>query len=48
MKKALLLGQVDAVGELLHQAWEHKKRLDASPSAARAVSRVQRPRSNCA
>jgi len=30
MKKALLLGQVDAVGELLHEAWEHKKRLDAS------------------
>ena len=28
MKKALLLGQVDAVGELLHEAWEHKKRLD--------------------
>jgi len=28
MKKALLLGQVDAIGELLHQAWEHKKRLD--------------------
>ena len=28
MKKALLLGRVDAVGELLHQAWENKKRLD--------------------
>ena len=28
MKKALLLGQVDAIGELLHEAWEHKKRLD--------------------
>jgi D-glycero-alpha-D-manno-heptose-7-phosphate kinase len=28
MKKALLLGDVDAIGELLHQAWEHKKRLD--------------------
>jgi D-glycero-alpha-D-manno-heptose-7-phosphate kinase len=32
MKKALLLGQVDAVGELLHEAWEHKKRLDESIS----------------
>jgi D-glycero-alpha-D-manno-heptose-7-phosphate kinase len=30
MKKALLLGQVDALGELLHQAWESKKRLDES------------------
>jgi D-glycero-alpha-D-manno-heptose-7-phosphate kinase len=28
MKKALLLGKVDALGELLHQAWEHKKQLD--------------------
>ena len=28
MKKALLLGKVDALGELLHQAWEAKKRLD--------------------
>ena len=28
MKKALLLGDVDAIGELLHQAWENKKRLD--------------------
>jgi D-glycero-alpha-D-manno-heptose-7-phosphate kinase len=28
MKKALLLGQVDAFGELLHQAWENKKKLD--------------------
>ena len=28
MKKALLLGQVDALGELLHDAWEAKKRLD--------------------
>jgi D-glycero-alpha-D-manno-heptose-7-phosphate kinase len=32
MKKALLLGQVDAVGELLHEAWENKKRLDESIS----------------
>jgi D-glycero-alpha-D-manno-heptose-7-phosphate kinase len=28
MKNALLLGDVDALGELLHQAWEHKKGLD--------------------
>jgi D-glycero-alpha-D-manno-heptose-7-phosphate kinase len=28
MKRALLLGDVDAIGELLHQAWENKKRLD--------------------
>ena len=28
MKKALLLGDVDAMGELLHEAWEQKKRLD--------------------
>jgi D-glycero-alpha-D-manno-heptose-7-phosphate kinase len=28
MKTALLLGKVDAIGELLHQAWEQKKRLD--------------------
>ena len=28
MKKALLLGKVDALGELLHQAWESKKKLD--------------------
>jgi len=28
MKKALLLGRVDALGELLHQAWETKKKLD--------------------
>ena len=32
MKKALLLGRVDALGELLHQAWESKKRLDESIS----------------
>jgi len=30
MKKALLLGQVDAIGELLHEAWEQKKQLDKS------------------
>jgi D-glycero-alpha-D-manno-heptose-7-phosphate kinase len=28
MKKALLLGDVDGMGELLHQAWEAKKRLE--------------------
>jgi D-glycero-alpha-D-manno-heptose-7-phosphate kinase len=28
MKKALLVGDVDAMGELLHQAWEQKKGLD--------------------
>lgn len=27
MKKALLLGEIDAIGELLHEAWEQKKRL---------------------
>lgn len=32
MKKALLLGDVDAIGELLHEAWEQKKRLDAGIS----------------
>jgi len=28
MKRALLLGKVDALGELLHEAWESKKKLD--------------------
>ncbi len=28
MKRALLLGHIDGFGELLHQAWEHKKHLD--------------------
>jgi D-glycero-alpha-D-manno-heptose-7-phosphate kinase len=27
MKKALLLGDIDAIGALLHEAWEQKKRL---------------------
>jgi len=27
MKRALLLGRIDAFGELLHRAWEHKKSL---------------------
>ena len=35
MKQALLLGKVDAMGELLHQAWEHKKRLEESISNSR-------------
>jgi len=35
MKKALLLGQVDAIGELLHQAWENKKKLDPEISNPR-------------
>ena len=41
MKKALLLGEVDAIGELLHQAWENKKRLDAGISNSR-VDRLYR------
>jgi len=32
MKKALLLGDVDGFGGLLHEAWEHKKRLEPSIS----------------
>ena len=28
MKRALLTGDIDAMGELLHQAWENKKKLD--------------------
>jgi len=32
MKKALLLGRIDGLGELLHQAWEAKKKLDANIS----------------
>ncbi len=28
MKKALLLGDMDGFGELLHEAWEHKKQLE--------------------
>ncbi|MBI5709577.1 MAG: GHMP kinase [Candidatus Eisenbacteria bacterium] len=35
MKKALLLGKVDAIGELLHQAWEDKKKLDSDISNSR-------------
>jgi D-glycero-alpha-D-manno-heptose-7-phosphate kinase len=28
MKRALLMGDIDGMGELLHQAWENKKQLD--------------------
>ena len=35
MKRALLLGEVDAMGELLHEAWETKKRLEPSISNSR-------------
>jgi len=41
MKKALLLGDVDAIGELLHEAWENKKRLDEGISTSR-VDRLYR------
>jgi len=41
MKKALLLGRVDEFGELLHQAWENKKRLDEGISNPR-VDRLYR------
>lgn len=34
MKRALLLGQIDSFGELLHQAWEHKKQLDEGISTS--------------
>ena len=34
MKEALLLGDVDAMGELLNQAWEQKKRLDPAISTS--------------
>ena len=35
MKRALLVGDIDAMGELLHEAWEHKKRLDRAISNSR-------------
>jgi len=41
MKKALLLGKVDALGELLHQAWESKKQLDEGISTSH-VDRLYR------
>ena len=34
MKKALLLGDVDGMGELLHEAWENKKKLDPAISTS--------------
>ena len=34
MKRALLLGQIDAIGELLHEAWENKKMLDPAISTS--------------
>jgi len=42
MKKALLLGKVDALGELLHQAWESKKKLDEGISNSSTGSRAAR------
>jgi D-glycero-alpha-D-manno-heptose-7-phosphate kinase len=39
MKRALLLGHVDGFGELLHQAWLHKKRLTEGITNA-AVDRM--------
>jgi D-glycero-alpha-D-manno-heptose-7-phosphate kinase len=35
MKKALLLGDIDGMGELLHEAWQSKKKLDAGISTSR-------------
>jgi len=35
MKKALLLGKIDGLGELLHRAWEQKKKLDPGISTGR-------------
>ena len=35
MKRALLLGEIDGFGELLHRAWEHKKHLDEGISNPR-------------
>lgn len=35
MKRALLLGDVDGIGELLHRAWENKKQLDQGISTSR-------------
>jgi len=41
LKKALQLGKLDAFGELLHQAWEDKKRLDTGITTAH-VDRLYR------
>jgi D-glycero-alpha-D-manno-heptose-7-phosphate kinase len=35
MKEALLLGRIDEVGQLLHEAWEDKKKLDPAISNTR-------------
>jgi len=35
MKKALLLGDIDGMGELLHEAWQSKKKLDPGISTGR-------------
>lgn len=45
MKKALLLGDVDGLGDLLHEAWMHKKKLDtgiATPRVNRLYARARR------
>jgi D-glycero-alpha-D-manno-heptose-7-phosphate kinase len=44
MKKALLLGRIDGFGELLHQAWEHKKSLDEGISNPRVDEMYQAAR----
>jgi D-glycero-alpha-D-manno-heptose-7-phosphate kinase len=36
MKRALLLGQIDLMGELLHQAWQHKRALADGIATPRA------------
>ena len=36
MKRALLLGEIDFMGELLHQAWQHKKALADGIATPRA------------
>ncbi len=41
MKKALLLGEIDAIGELLHEAWEQKKRLDKEISNSKVDTLYQ-------
>ena len=41
MKRALLLGEVDAIGELLHEAWENKKQLDQGISTTQ-IDRLYR------
>ena len=41
MKRALLVGDVDGMGELLHEAWENKKQLDPAISTSH-VDRLYR------